>query len=94
MILGISNSNFRLYFFQQSILFHFRGIIALSVSNLFDRPFQFVFRQPLHLLSGLLVQSTTVEILSDRVHAAGVNRLDGMIVCKLSLLSALEISKL
>ena len=56
--------------------------------------FHFVFRQPLHHSGGLLVQRATMEILRDRVHAACVNRLDGMIVRKLSLLSAFEITDL
>ena len=59
-----------------------------------DRTFHFIFRQPLHDSGGLLVQSATVEILRDRVHAASVDRLDGMIVCKLSLLSAFQITDL
>ena len=40
------------------------------------------------------IQSATVEILRDRVHASCVNRLDGMIVRKLSLLSAFQIADL
>ena len=59
-----------------------------------DRTFHFVFRKPFHHGGGLLVQCATVEILRDRVHAASVDRLDGMIVCKLSLLSAFQITDL
>ena len=59
-----------------------------------DCTFQFIFRQPLHDGGSLLVQSATVEILRDRVHAASVDCLNGMIVRKLSLLSAFQITDL
>ena len=42
-----------------------------------DCTFQFIFRQPLHDGGSLLVQSATVEILRDRVHAASVDCLIG-----------------
>ena len=59
-----------------------------------DRTFHLIFRKPLHSVSGLLVQSATMEILRDRVHTACVDCLDGMIVRKFSLLSAFEIADL
>ena len=79
---------------KQGILRHLRFIAALGILVVEDRTLQFIFRKLFHHIGGLLVQSATVEILRNRVHATCVYRLDGMIVRKLSLLSAFEITNL
>src|SRR5699024_7630284 len=85
---------FLLYGLQKCILGHFLLIDSAGITLIRERTEHLIFCQLFHSCCRFFIQLSTAGALQDGVHPAGINGLDRVIVCKLPLLPASQISDL